>query len=123
MPTEPQPLSLAAAARRAVEACDPSGRDADLGDFLARLEDHDEPITAVQDVEAPLDEAVRSVDPEDDNPGVRMAAAVTAYLAHRRDEAGEDRERLLSLAARSEFEGGPPEPVRDWLEAAGVSAS
>ncbi|MEA2469138.1 MAG: hypothetical protein QOE38_136, partial [Thermoleophilaceae bacterium] len=33
MPTDPSPLSLADVARRAVQICDPSDRDAVLGDY------------------------------------------------------------------------------------------
>lgn len=49
-----------------------------------------------------------------------MARAVTLYLAYRRDEIGDDRADLLRLAARAEYAGRPPEPVRDWLVDQGV---
>jgi hypothetical protein len=49
-----------------------------------------------------------------------MAAAVATYLGFRRDEADEDREELLTLAARAEFNGNPPAPVARWLEEQGV---
>jgi hypothetical protein len=50
-----------------------------------------------------------------------MTAAVATYLAFRRTELERDRDELLVLAARAEFEGKPPEPVADWLAAQGVT--
>ena len=50
-----------------------------------------------------------------------MAAAVATYLSFRRDEADEDAEELLRLAARAEFNGNPPAAVATWLEEQGVS--
>ena len=47
-PTEPEPLTLAEVVRRAVEICDAGARSRDVQDLLARLEDADEPITAVR---------------------------------------------------------------------------
>jgi hypothetical protein len=49
-----------------------------------------------------------------------MAQAVTLYLAHRLDEVDDDPDEILKLAARSEFDGDPPEPVRQWLERNGI---
>jgi hypothetical protein len=49
-----------------------------------------------------------------------MAQAVTLYLAHRLDEIDDDPDEILLLAARSEFDGKPPEPVQDWLERNGI---
>jgi hypothetical protein len=46
-----------------------------------------------------------------------MTAAVATYLAYRRTELERDREELLTLAARAEFEGHPPQVVADWLAA------
>jgi len=48
-----------------------------------------------------------------------MAQAVTLYVAHRLDEVG-DADEILRLAARAEFDGKPPEPVRAWLERNGI---
>ena len=121
MPTEPQPPTLAEIVHRAVEVCDPSGNEEGTAQLLARYEDRDEPITAVADVEQELAEGKGTVDPQDEDPAVTMAAAVVAYLAHRRDEVSDDREEILRLAARAEFDGNPPPPVADWLAAQGVS--
>ncbi|HEV2771249.1 MAG TPA: hypothetical protein VGV57_00235 [Thermoleophilaceae bacterium] len=121
MPTEPEPLTVAEAVQRAAEVADPSGVDADIGDFVLYLEDADEPITAVANLSDRLEEARRSVDPEGDLPGVTMTAAVANYLAYRRDELDDRPEDLLRLAARAEFEGGePPDEVAEWLAARGV---
>jgi hypothetical protein len=121
MPTEPEPLTVAEAVQRAAEVADPSGVDADIGDFVLYLEDADEPITAVANLSDRLEEARRSVDPEGDLPGVTMTAAVANYLAYRRDELDDRPEDLLRLAARAEFEGGrPPDEVAEWLAAQGV---
>ncbi len=121
MPTEPEPLTVAEAVQRAAEVADPSGVDADIGDFVLYLEDADEPITAVANLSDRLEEARRSVDPEGDLPGVTMTAAVANYLGYRRDELDEPPEDLLRLAARAEFEGGePPDEVAEWLAARGV---
>ncbi len=121
MPTEPEPLTVAEAVQRAAEVADPSGVDADIGDFVLYLEDADEPITAVANLSDRLEGARRSVDPEDDLPGVTMTAAVANYLAYRRDALDERPEDLLRLAARAEFEGGePPDDVAEWLIARGV---
>src|SRR5919112_135712 len=59
MPTEPQPLSLADLARRAVQICDPQDSDGVLGDYLIHFEDADEPVTAIQNLEERL--ALRTV--------------------------------------------------------------
>jgi hypothetical protein len=121
MPTEPAPVTLAEVARRAVEVCDPGGTDPDLATLLERFEDADEPISAVGDIEARVAEEKRAIDPEDDVPALTMAAAVIVYLAHRRDEVTDEREDILRLAARAEFDGDPPDVVATWLEAQGVA--
>jgi len=118
-PTEPAPPTLAEVVRRAAEATDPGN---DLVDELQlRLEDADEPVTAFADLEERLGEETGRIDPEGDDPALAMTAAVAVYLAHRRDELSADREELLRLAARAEFDGQPPAHVRDWLEAEGVT--
>ena len=122
MPTEPEPLTLAEAARRAVEICDPDGHDADLADFLVRFEDDDAPISAIADIEARVAERKGAIDPEDELPALTMAAAVIVYLAFRRDEVSDDADDILRLAARAEFDGDPPEAVGEWLAARGVAA-
>ena len=110
--------SLAQVVRRAVEVCDPAGSSPAAADFEERFEDRDEPVTAPGDVELTLREA--GVDPEDEDPVAVMIIAVATYLAHRRTEMDDDREHLLRLAARAEFDAHPPEHVARWLADQGV---
>ena len=120
MPTEPRPITLFEIARRAVEIADPSDADERLGDLLARFEDADEPVTAVENLEERVAIAVEGVDVEIDDPAVSMAAATILYLARRRDELRAEPSKILRLAARAEWKGDPPEAVRDWLADRGV---
>ena len=110
--------SLADVVNRAVEVRDPAGTSEAAAEFEERFQDRDEPVTAPADVELELREA--GVDPEDEDPVAVMTVAVASYLAHRRTELGRDRDVLLRLAAQSQFDGRPPDPVRQWLEAQGV---
>ena len=119
MPTEPSPPTVADVVRRAVEICDPDRADPALGDLAARFEDRDEPITGLDDPEAELADGA-ALDDDLAGPAELMAVAVATYLAHRRDEIEDDREEVLRLAARAEFAGDPPPPVRDWLAEQGV---
>ncbi len=65
-------------------------------------------------------EAVGRLDPEGEDPVLQAMWAVATYLAFRRDELDDEREDLLRLAARAEWDGRPPEHVADWLAAQGV---
>ena len=121
MPAQPEPPTVAEVVHRAAQVCDPPGQNADVADLLVRFEDSDEPVTVVPDIEQRLWEAVGVLDPDGDEPALAMAAAVAIYLAHRRDQVDDDRESLLRLAARAEFDGDPPPYVADWLAAEGVS--
>jgi hypothetical protein len=120
MPTDPQPPTLFEVVHRAAEVADPTGVEDGVAQLLARFEDTDEPVTALPDVEEEIAEQKGAVDPQDEDPAVVMAAAVAVYLAFRRTELGDDREELLRLAARAEFDGNPPPPVADWLAAQGI---
>src|SRR5213595_1123820 len=115
MPTEPQPPTLAQVVHRAVEVCEDSSSDG-LDELLERFEDADEPITAVEDVELRLDEALGPPDADELDASLTMARALVVYLAHRRDELDEDPIELLALASRAEFGPNPPEHVARWLE-------
>jgi hypothetical protein len=123
------PLTLADAARRAVEVCDPEGTDEGLSALLAELEDDDEPISAIGDIEERVNEAVGRIDVDAIDPdpegvidaALAMARAVIIYLAFRRDEVTEDPVELLRLAARAEFHGKPPRQIAEWLEEQGVT--
>lgn len=121
MPTEPRPVTLAEVVRRAVSVADPDG-DEGLDDLLERFEDDDEPLgaTTAEIAEQRIAEAAGALDPQGEDPAVQMAAALATYLAYRRDELRDDPGDLLRLAARAEYDGSPPEPVRRWLEERGV---
>jgi hypothetical protein len=122
MPMEPQPPSLFEIAKRAVEICDPDGRDPRLGELLAQFEDDDRPVTAVENLERRVAIAVEGVDVEIDDPAASMAAATILYLARRRDELDAEPDTILRLAARAEWKGDPPQAVLDWLSENGVTA-
>src|SRR3954469_15433314 len=121
MPTEPEPLTLAEVARRAVEICDPNDTDAVLGDYFLQFEDADEPITAIQNLEERIALAAEGVDADADDPSIAVANAVILYLAYRRDEVSDDPDHILRLAARAEWRGDPPQAVRDWLSDRGIA--
>ena len=120
MPTEPRPITLSDVARRAVQVCDPTDSDAVLGRYYMQFEDADEPVTAIQNLEERVALAAEGVDADVADPAIACANAVVLYLAHRRDEMGDDPEDILRLAARAEWKGDPPEAVRDFLADRGV---
>jgi hypothetical protein len=118
----PEPVTLSEVVHEAVRICDPDGGEG-LGDFLARFEDADEPLSSVDAGVAAqvIAENAGALDPQAEDPALSMAAALATYLAYRRDEAGDlDEPGLLERAARAEFDGSPPEPVRGWLAERGV---
>jgi hypothetical protein len=115
------PPTLLEVVQRAVQVTDPSGQ-LGVADLLRYVEDSDEPVTAHADIETALAELKGRVDPQDEDPAVTMAVAVATYLAFRRDELNDDPADILRLAARAEFDGQPPDNVRQWLEEQGVEA-
>ena len=121
MPTEPDPVTLAQLVHRAAEITDPDGADADVTELMLRFEDADWPVSGILDsIEQRMAEAAGTLDPQEDSPGLQVAAAVAVYLAHRRDELEEDPVHVLRMAARAEFDGNPPEHVAGWLQDAGI---
>ena len=115
MPTDPTTITLSDLVRRATAIVDADGVDDAVADFSARHEDDDIPVRGILDgLEERLDVGV------DEDPSVVMAQAVTLYLAHRLDEVDDDPDEILRLAARSEFDGKPPEPVEAWLDRNGI---
>jgi hypothetical protein len=108
------------AVRRAVEVCD-DATDNRLDELLDRFEDDDEPISAIDDVEERLNEAIGPAELDEENAPLTMARAVVTYLAYRRDEVDAAPVELLRLAARAEFDGEPPDYVARWLELQGVT--
>jgi hypothetical protein len=121
MPNEPDPVTLAQLVHRAAEITDPDGADADVTELMLRFEDADWPVSGILDsIEQRMAEAAGTLDPQEDSPGLQVAAAVAVYLAHRRDELEEDPVHVLRMAARAEFDGNPPAHVAGWLQDAGV---
>ena len=121
MPNEPDPVTLAQLVHRAAEITDPDVADADVTELMQRFEDADWPVSGILDsIEQRMAEAAGTLDPQEDSPGLQVAAAVAVYLAHRRDELEEDPVHVLRMAARAEFDGNPPEHVAGWLQDAGI---
>ena len=121
MPTEPDPVTLAQLVHRAAEITDPAGADDDVTELMQRFEDADWPVSGIlESIEQRMAEAAGTLDPQEDSPGLQVAAAVAVYLAHRRDELDEDPSHVLRMATRAEFDGQPPANVANWLESAGI---
>jgi hypothetical protein len=116
MPTGPEPVTLSAVVRRAVAVVDPQG-DAGLEDLLEPFEDDDEPLGGhgAEIAAQRIAEEAGALDPQGEDPGVQLAAAVATYLAFRRDEVDAEPRALLTLAARAAFDGDPPAGVRELL--------
>jgi hypothetical protein len=112
--------TLFAIVHRAAEVCDPEGAEEGASELIRRFEDRDEPVGDALEAEQEIAEAKGAIDPQDEDPVAMMTAAVATYLAYRRDELDDDREDLLVLAARAEFDGKPPEPVAGWLAGQGL---
>ena len=115
MPTDRTTITLSDLVRRATAIVDADGVDDAVTAFAVRYEDDDIPVRGVLDG---LEERIAWG--ADADPSVVMAQAVTLYLAHRLDEIDDNPDEILRLAARSEFDGNPPEPVREWLERNGI---
>ena len=116
-----RPISLFDVVKRAVDIVDPDDDDPNMGELAEIFEDADEPVTGVENLEERVALAVEGIDNAVENPAVSVAAAVILYLAYRRDELNADPDHVLRLAARAEWKGDPPENVRDWLQARGIT--
>src|SRR5918992_4301324 len=112
--------TIFAIVHRAAGVGDPGSAEEGASALLERFEDRDEPVGEPSVFEQELAEAKGAIDPQDEDPVATMTAAVATYLAYRRTELERDREELLVLAARAEFDGNPPEPVASWLAEQGV---
>jgi hypothetical protein len=116
MPTDRELITLSDLVRRAAAIVDPPGEDPAVEEFAVRFEDVDEPVRSQLDG---LEERV--LWGVDEDAPIVMAQAITLYLAHRLDQFDDEPESILRLAARSEFDGKPPENVIAWLEDQGVT--
>lgn len=108
-------ITLSDLVRRASAIVDPNGDDPAVVELVTRFDDDDEPVRGILDS---LEERL-AWGADEDGPIV-MAQAIVLYLAHRLDEFDDDPSEILQLAARSEFDGRPPEPVAAWLDEQGV---
>ncbi len=115
MPTDPDTITLSEIVRRAAAIVDPPGEDAAVEEFAVRHEDADQPVRGILDG---LQE--RILWGADEDAPIVMAQAVTIYLAHRPEDLENTPEHILLHAARSEFDGHPPENVKTWLADQGV---
>jgi hypothetical protein len=115
MTTDRTLISLSDLIRRASAIVDPNGADPAVSELVERFADDDEPVRGILDS---LEE--RLAWGADEDPPVVMAQAIVLYLAHRLDEYDDDEEEIMRLAARSEFDGHPPDPVGEWLAERGV---
>ena len=104
MPTDRSLITVSDLVRRATAIVDPQGEDPAVVELATRFGDDDEPVRGVLDG---LEQ--RLAWGADEDPPVVMAQALVLYLGHRLDELEDDEEDLMRLAARSEFEGRPPE--------------
>ena len=118
MPTDRSQITLAEVVRRAVAIVDPPGEDPAVEEFAVRFEDADQPVRGMLDS---LQERV--LWGADEDPPIMMAQAVTLYLAYRPEDIENTPEHILLHAARSEFDGDPPESVTAWLADQGVRIS
>ena len=117
MTTDRTLITLSELVRHAGAIVDVDGLDDGVAAFVLRHEDDDIPVRGILDG---LEERIAWG--ADEDPAVVMAQAVVLYLAHRLDEVDDDPDEILALAARSEFDGAPPEPVAQWLAANGIEA-
>src|SRR5690348_4527564 len=95
---------------------DPDGHDDVNAALLAALKEDDRSALGVEDVAEVLGSTARGIAPEDDSPGVRVAAAVAAFLATS-PEGGDDRASTLRVAVRTAYGDDVPAPVAEWLRA------
>src|SRR5438552_10640697 len=98
----------------AVALTDPTGHDDAVASLLTAFEDDDRPVQGVDDIAEVLGSTASRIDPDDDSPGTRVAAAVAAFLAAS-PAGGDDRPGTLRVAVRTAYGDDVPEPVRDWL--------
>jgi hypothetical protein len=115
MATDRTTITLSELVRRATTIVDADGVDDAVTEFATRYEDDDVPVRGILES---LEERIAWG--ADEDPPIVMAQAVTLYLAHRLDEVEDDPDEILRLAARSEFDGAPPEPVKAWLADNGI---
>jgi hypothetical protein len=122
MGTDPPPLTLFEVVHRAVAVCDQSGVDADLGEYLERFEDADEPIGDPAAARERIYEETGALDPQEEDGPIQLAAAIAVYLCYRRTETQDEPLKLIRLALAAEYNGPThvPPVIARFLEDSGV---
>jgi hypothetical protein len=107
-------VTVAQVVREAAGIVDPTDRDALVGDLERWFEDDDDPVEAVPDLDRRIAGALDELDPEDDHPGMSVAAAVAIYLATRPRHEPRDRDAVIRQAIRLAYGNDVPAGVAGW---------
>jgi hypothetical protein len=107
-------VTVAEVVREAAGIVDPTDQDALVGDLERWFEDDDDPVEAVPDFDRRIAGALDELDPEDDHPGMSVAAAVAIYLATRPRHAPRDRDAVIQQAIRLAYGNDVPAGVAGW---------
>jgi hypothetical protein len=107
-------VTVAEVVREAAGVVDPDDQDALVGDFERWFEDDDDPVEAVPDLDRRISGALDELDPEDDHPGMSVAAAVAIYLATRPRHEPRDRDTVIRQAIRLSYGNDVPAAVAGW---------
>ena len=110
---------MSAVVREATAISDPEGVETAATALYEEFEDDDRPATAPEDLGGELLGAVRTLDPEGDEPAAWAAAAAAVWLATNPSQSDQG-DHVLREGARLVFEGKPPEPLSRWLAERGV---
>lgn len=113
-------LPVSKVVSRAVTLVDPDGTEEGIEALLVAFEDDDRPARGLPGLREELRESAAGVDPDGDDPGIHMAAAVAFYLSGSPD-AEDDREDVLRRSARLFYGDEVPPAVESWLSAQGVA--
>jgi hypothetical protein len=107
-------VTVAGVVREAAGIVDPNDQDALVGDLERWFEDDDDPVEAVPDLDRRIAGALDELDPEDDHPGMSVAAAVAIYLATRPRHEPRDRDAVIRQAIRLAYGNDVPAGVAGW---------
>jgi hypothetical protein len=101
---------------RAAAVVDPDGEDSEVQGLVLAYEDDDRPASPLPELEEELRSAVEAMDPDEDSPEARVAAALAIFYAGR-PEAEHAAEDVVPTAVRYFYrDDGIPDYVRSWLE-------
>lgn len=107
-------VTVAEVVRDAAGIVDPADQDALVGDFERWFEDDDDPVQAVPELDRRIAAALDELDPEDDHPGLSVAAAVAIYLATRPRHEPRERDAVIHQAIRLAYGNDVPAAVAGW---------